>query len=220
MFPNCSTFSQFLQSYYFLEKKKCFPSCLQGRYDDRYNSNDNNRYNPNENYRYGERHNNDYPRYGENYDFDRNRNPYNDNNRPSNYNDDRSRDPTYNRYGSNYDDRSPNNNQYGNNYDDRSPNNNQYGNNYDDRNREQYYTNRNPYDDRNQYSNEDYDRSRLELERQNRLEDANLARLLDDVDELAAQECNINVGSQWNFETNVNEQTQQESVSSKEEENN
>lgn len=56
----------------------------------------------------------------------------------------------------------------------------------------------------------------MELERQNRIEDANLARLLDDVDELAARECNINVGSQWNFETNVNEQTQQESVSSKE----
>lgn len=174
----------------------------QARYEDR-SPYDNNRYNPYENFRYGERHNNDYPKYGENYDFDRNRNPYNDYNRPTNFNDDRNRDPNYNRYGSNYDDRN------------RDPNYNRYGenNNYDDRNRDQFYTNRNPYDDRNRYTNEDYEKYRLDLERQNRVEDANLARLLDDIDELASQECNINVGSQWNFETNVNEQTQQESVS-------
>lgn len=178
------------------------PANFQGRDGYGYNSYDGNRNNPYDSYRYGERHNNDYPRYGENYDFDRNRNPYNDNYKPTYYNDDRNRDPNYNRYGSGYDDRN------------RNPNYNQNGDNYDDRNRDQYYNNRNPYDDRNQYSNEDYEKSRLELERQNRIEDANLARLLDDVDELAASECNINVGSQWNFETNVNEQTQQESVSS------
>lgn len=80
---------------------------------------------------------------------------------------------------------------------------------YDPRNPPSQYDD---YDDRNKYTYRDYEKHRLELERQNRLEDANLRRILDDVDKLASSECSINVGAQWNFETNVNEVTQQESV--------
>lgn len=98
------------------------------------------------------------------------------------------------------------------------------------------YDDRNSYDDRNRYNgnhsnypndpnfpnnprfNDDYDdrnryeQHRLELERRNRIADANLRRILGDVDKLASAECALNVGAQWNFETNVNEDTQQESV--------
>lgn len=80
---------------------------------------------------------------------------------------------------------------------------------YDPRNPQNQYDD---YDDRNKYTYRDYEQQRLALERQNRLEDANLRRVLDDVDKLASSECSINVGAQWNFETNVNEITQQESV--------
>lgn len=83
---------------------------------------------------------------------------------------------------------------------------------YDPRNPPSQYDD---YDDRNKYTQREYEQHRLELERQNRLEDANLRRILDDVDKLASSECSINVGAQWNFETNVNEVTQQESVCTK-----
>lgn len=146
------------------------------------------------------------------------RNPYDNRNSNDgrNYYDDRNsnngRAPNDDRNAYNprnpYDDRDVNNAR--NPYDDR--------NSYDDRNR--YNDNRpndNPrlnddYDDRNRYTNRDYEQYRLELERKNRIEDANLRRILDDVNKLAASECSINVGAQWNFETNVNEATQQESV--------
>lgn len=68
------------------------------------------------------------------------------------------------------------------------------------------------YDNRNRYTNQDYEQYRLDLERKNRLEDANLRRILADVDKLSSSECFTNVAAQWNFETNVNEATQQESV--------
>lgn len=50
------------------------------------------------------------------------------------------------------------------------------------------------------------------MERRNRIEDANLRRILDDVDKLTSAECFNNVAAQWTFETNVNEVTQQASV--------
>lgn len=75
------------------------------------------------------------------------------------------------------------------------------------------YNNDYDYSDRNRYSNRDYEQYRLDLERKNRIEDANLKRILADVDKLSSSECSLNVGAQWNFETNVNEVTQQESVS-------
>lgn len=128
------------------------------------------------------------------------------------------------------------NNQYDNNpnnpYNDRNRNNpyddrNQYNSNDNrnryrddngfDRNRFDNYRHSNPYnyngdDDQYKYTNKDYEQSRLDLERRNRVEDANLRRILDDVDKLSSSECYLNVGAQWTFETNVNEATQQESV--------
>lgn len=95
---------------------------------------------------------------------------------------------------------------------------NQFNDDRPSYNSERPYDPRNPpsqyddYDDRNKYTYREYEQHRLELERHNRLEDANLRRILDDVDKLASSECSINVGAQWNFETNVNEITQQESV--------
>lgn len=92
---------------------------------------------------------------------------------------------------------------------------------YDDPNSFGRFNDRNPnnpnfnndgYDDRNRFTNRDYEQYRLDLERKNRIEDANLRRILVDVDKLSSSECYINVAAQWNFETNVNEATQQESV--------
>ncbi|XP_031632391.1 homeobox protein 2-like [Contarinia nasturtii] len=107
-----------------------------------------------------------------------------------------------------------------NSNDGRNPyvNRNQYENRnpYDDRNSyDDRYINNPTYDDysdRNRYSNGDYDQNRLDLERRNRIEDANLKRILDDVDKLSSNECSLNVAAQWNFETDVNEATQQESI--------
>lgn len=128
--------------------------------------------------------------------YDNNRNQYDDNNRYNGYND-------QNRYndGRPQDPRNPFNDDRGNRYNSDRP--------YDPRNPPQY---NDDYDDRNRYTNREYEQQRLELERRNRLEDANLQRILDDVDKLASSECSANVGAQWNFETNVNEATQQESV--------
>lgn len=67
------------------------------------------------------------------------------------------------------------------------------------------------FPDGNQYD----EQARIEQERQYRLEEANLRRILADVDERSAIECSLNVGAQWNFETNANEVTQQEAVSEK-----
>lgn len=82
-----------------------------------------------------------------------------------------------------------------------------------------YQYNENPYynnDERTRYEDErtrfEDERTRLEEERRWRIEEANLKRLLADVDEQSSNECSINVGAQWNFETNVNEITQQEAV--------
>lgn len=140
-------------------------------------------------------------------------NPYDDNNR---YNNDRPYDDR-----NQYVNRNPydNRNQY-DQYDNNRNRYNSYNNYYDDRSR--FPINNQNYppgyrdnfnNDRDLYSNRDYERSRLELERNNRIEDANLRRILADVDKLASSECELNVGSQWAFETNVNEVTQQESVS-------
>lgn len=77
------------------------------------------------------------------------------------------------------------------------------------------------YDDRPGYVPNDYhserpyfedERTRLEEERRVRLEEANLKRLLAEVDSRSANECSLNVGAQWHFETDVNEATQQEAV--------
>lgn len=97
-------------------------------------------------------------------------------------------------------------------YDDRNVYNDDRSNRVNDRPR---YNNNDDddYSDRNRYSNRDYEQYRLNLERKNRIEDANLRRILADVDKLSSSECFLNVGAQWNFETNVNEVTQQESVS-------
>lgn len=67
------------------------------------------------------------------------------------------------------------------------------------------------FSDGNRYD----EQARIEQERQYRLEEANLRRILADVDERSAVECSLNVGAQWNFETNANEVTQQEAVSEK-----
>lgn len=58
----------------------------------------------------------------------------------------------------------------------------------------------------------DDERTRIEQERRYRMEDANLRRILADVDERSSAECSLNVAAQWHFETNVNEITQQEAV--------
>lgn len=168
----------------------CLLKCLFQNYN-AYNPYDRNRYNDdrglNDGNRYDDRYYNDRNRYNE-------RNPYSTdpgyNNRPNN-------DPSYNRP---YNDRYPDRNQQ-----------NFYDPNYPNQNPNSNYNNDN-YDDRNRYSNEDYERHRLELERKNRIEDANLKRVLDDVDKLASTECFNNVAAQWSFETNVNDVTQQESV--------
>lgn len=111
------------------------------------------------------------------------------------------------------------NNQY-NSYDGRNSydNPNPYGTGYpndDERMRPNNYSDYNSedYSDRNRFSSRDYEQYRIDLERMNRIEDANLRRILDDVDKLSSSECFHNVAAQWNFETNVNEATQQESVS-------
>lgn len=134
------------------------------------------------------------------------RNPY-DNRNP--YEDNRYNDQNQNRYndGRPYDPRNQFNDDRANRYngdrpfDPQNPPNQQFPNQFN-----------NDYDDRNRQTYREYEQQRLELERRNRLEDANLRRILDDVDKLASSECSINVGAQWNFETNVNEATQQESV--------
>lgn len=163
-----------------------------------------------------------------------NRNPYDDRNSNNNGRGSPYDDRDFNRGTAPYDERnqySPKNpyddrNSYKNTYDDRNsfrnPNDdrnsfrnpNDERNSYDDRNRFPPNDPRNneDYDDRNRYTNRDYEQSRLELERRNRIEDAALQRILGDVDKLASSECSSNVGAQWNFETNVNEATQQESV--------
>lgn len=140
-----------------------------------------------------------------------NRNPY-ENNQYNGQNNDQNRPfdgrPPYDgrpNDGRPYDQRNPYN-------DDRSRYNNNNDRPYDPRNPQSQYDD---YDDRNRYTQQEYEQHRLELERQNRLEDANLRRILDDVDKLASSECSNNVGAQWNFETNVNEVTQQESVCTK-----
>lgn len=153
-----------------------------------------------------------------------NRNPYDDRNSNNNGRGSPYDDRDFNRGTAPYDERnqySPKNpyddrNSYKNTYDDRNSfrNPNDERNSYDDRNRFPPNDPRNneDYDDRNRYTNRDYEQSRLELERRNRIEDAALQRILGDVDKLASSECSSNVGAQWNFETNVNEATQQESV--------
>lgn len=72
-------------------------------------------------------------------------------------------------------------------------------------------------DDQNQYNyNNGFqsdDRYRLEQERQFRIEDDKLRRILAEIDQTSSHECSLNVAAQWNFETNVNEITQIEAVS-------
>lgn len=83
-----------------------------------------------------------------------------------------------------------------------------------------YYQNDNNFDrapggrypaDGNQYDRDE--QARIEQERRYRIEEANLQRILNDVDERSSVECSLNVGAQWNFETNANDVTQQEAVS-------
>lgn len=77
--------------------------------------------------------------------------------------------------------------------DDRFPNDEQY------RNDERY-----PNDE--QY--------RIQQDRQSRFETERIKRVLADIDQQSSLECSLNVAAQWNFETNVNEVTQVEAVSS------
>lgn len=68
----------------------------------------------------------------------------------------------------------------------------------------------------NQYNNNGYqsdERYRLEQERQIQIEDEALRRVLAEIDQKSSFECSLNVAAQWNFETNVNEITQVEAVS-------
>lgn len=163
------------------------------------------------------------------------RNPYDDRNRFNNDPNRFSDDPNhFNNNPNSYNNRNPYSND-GKTYDDRDRFNNDpnpYNNRNPYNNDPNSYNNRNPnsnpnypnpnypnpiynnenYDDRNRYTNEDYEQYRLELERKNRIEDANLRRVLDDVDKLSSSECFNNVRAQWAFETNVNDVTQQESV--------
>lgn len=105
---------------------------------------------------------------------------------------------------------------------------NRYGNGYPNTNhqnsdeRPPYYQNDNNFDgappggrfhDGNLYERDE--QARIEQERQYRIEEANLRRILGDVDEHSSIECSLNVGAQWNFETNANEVTQQAAVSEK-----
>lgn len=93
-----------------------------------------------------------------------------------------------------------NRNRYGNGY----PNSNYNPNDYE---RPQYPPS-NPYE--NPYEHDE--QARIEEERRLRIEEANLQRILGDVDEKSSLECSLNVNAQWNFETNANELTRQESV--------
>jgi hypothetical protein len=69
--------------------------------------------------------------------------------------------------------------------------------------------NPNDYNSYNDYQNQ-YD---VENERRIRLETEKLRQLLIEIDKKHSQECTLNVGAQWNFETNVNEASQLEAVS-------
>ncbi len=53
----------------------------------------------------------------------------------------------------------------------------------------------------------------MEQERQFRIEDERLRSILAEIDQKSSLECSLNVAAQWNFETNVNEITQVEAVS-------
>lgn len=85
-------------------------------------------------------------------------------------------------------------------YDQNNPNRNPYGNNFNNYN--------NPYE--NNYQNQ-YD---IENERRIRIETEKLRQLLTEIETKNSAECSLNVAAQWNFETNVNEVTQIEAVSS------
>lgn len=102
---------------------------------------------------------------------------------------------------------------------------NRYGNGYPYTNNPNgdgrpYYQNDNNFDrappggqfpDGNPFEQDE--QARIEQERRYRIEEANLRRILADVDEQSAIECSLNVGAQWNFETNVNDVAQQQAVS-------
>lgn len=82
------------------------------------------------------------------------------------------------------------NNRFGDGY-----NGNRYGEGFDGNNYQ------NPYD--------------AEYERKIRIETEKLRQLLIEFDSKNSAECSLNVAAQWNFETNVNEVTQLEAVSTK-----
>lgn len=82
------------------------------------------------------------------------------------------------------------NNRFGDGY-----NGNRYGSGYDGNNYQ------NPYD--------------AEYERRMRIETEKLRQLMIEFDKKNSAECTLNVAAQWNFETNVNEVTQLEAVSTK-----
>lgn len=65
-----------------------------------------------------------------------------------------------------------------------------------------------PYRNEGRFREEDD----LRFQEQLRQEDANLRLLLTEIDERSSLECSLNVGAQWNFETNVNQATQNEAV--------
>lgn len=69
--------------------------------------------------------------------------------------------------------------------------------------------NENNYNNYNDYQSQ-YD---IENERRIRLETEKLRQLLIEIDKKHTQECTLNVAAHWNFETNVNEATQAEAVS-------
>lgn len=95
------------------------------------------------------------------------------------------------RYGSNFNNQYDPNSRYGTNN-----NNNGYLNNF---NVNDGYNNQNPYD--------------IEYERRIRVETEKLRQLLLEIDKKHSSECTLNVATQWNFETNVNEVSQLEAVS-------
>lgn len=64
------------------------------------------------------------------------------------------------------------------------------------------------------YNNNNYLQYDVDYERRIRIETEKLRQLLIDIDKKSSEECTANVAAQWNFETNVNEVSQLEAVSS------
>lgn len=199
-------FDQYDRDYYNRNRDRYRDRNQDGRYDDRLDfdryPNDRERYN-NDRERYPindrDRYNDDRHRYtGDRGNSERDRYP----NTRYNNDDDRYRERTP--YFVSEKERERNNNPYNRPYNNNDDNNNR------DHNNPRYgpypFNERDRYNDQNFYYNIENDPKYQEEMR--RLKD-----LLDNIDRKSSLECSQNVAAQWNFETNVNEETHLAAVS-------